>query len=214
MEHEEEPDFSALGPAFEVDPDPLGLGAFGSVHLATMSLGGALGRKVMCVKAISKQRTREQAEAGGATTPWQELLQREVDITAELGRTQHRHMPRFYGTADDGTYVLLALQLCGGGELPQWLLAREEPYSERLAARLAYECLQAVRCCHDLGIVHRDIKPQNLLFGSPSDDARLKLVDFGLATRHTAGDDPLSELCGTAPEMLRGAYDERVDVWA
>ena len=134
-----EPDFSALGPAFEVDPDPLGLGAFGSVHLATMSLGGALGRKVMCVKAISKQRTREQAEAGGATTPWQELLQREVDITAELGRTQHRHMPRFYGTADDGTYVLLALQqfldevtsYAAGRELEYKLFTQDRPAYNR-----------------------------------------------------------------------------------
>ena len=75
-------------------------------------------------------------------------------------------------------------------QLPQWLLAREEPYSERLAARLAYECLQAVRCCHDLGIVHRDIKPQNLLFGSPSDDARLKLVDFGLSKQLEVREDP------------------------
>jgi serine/threonine protein kinase len=211
------PDFSVLGSTFEVDPEPIGVGAFGTVHFAMMRTGAAK-QKAVAVKCIDKARTRAQAEAGGARTQWQELIEYEVDITSELGQTRHRNMPRFYGKWEDTNHVHLVLQLCEGGELPGWLLEQKSAYSERLASRIIYDALQAVLCCHDLGIVHRDLKPQNLLLTSDAEDARLLLVDFGLATRMEMGGPRLSEMCGTldymAPEMLQGSYDERVDVWA
>ena len=55
--------------------------------------------------------------------------------------------------------------------------------------------LQALRKCHELGIVHRDVKPPNLIYSAPPSDegSLLKLVDFGLAARHSPGDEPLIE---------------------
>ena len=48
---------------------------------------------------------------------------------------------------------------------------------------------QALRKCHELGIVHRDVKPPNLIYSAPPSDegSLLKLVDFGLAARHSPG---------------------------
>jgi len=210
------PNFSVLGSTFEVDPEPIGVGTFGTVHFAMMRIGSK--QKAVAVKCIDKARTRAQAEAGGARTRWEELISCEVVITSELGQTRHRNLPRFFGKWEDLNHVHLVLQLCEGGELPGWLLEQKSAYSERLASRITYDALQAVLCCHDLGIVHRDLKPQNLLFTSDAEDARLLLVDFGLATRMEMGGPRLSEMCGTldymAPEMLQGSYDERVDVWA
>jgi serine/threonine protein kinase len=54
---------------------------------------------------------------------------------------------------------------------------------------------QALRKCHELGIVHRDVKPPNLIYSAPPSDegSLLKLVDYGLAARHSPGDEPLIE---------------------
>ena len=83
-----------------------------------------------------------------------------------------------------------------GGELPQWI-GRHPQYTEQVAAKVMYDLLQALTYCHSEGVVHRDVKPQNLLFTSHAPDAYLKLADWGLATKWAAGEDMLSEYCGT-----------------
>lgn len=96
----------------------------------------------------------------------------------------------------DANHVFIAQQLCAGGELPQWL-ARQPRYTEQLAAKVMYDLLQALTYCHGAGVVHRDVKPQNLLFASLSPDAYLKLADWGLATKWSADEPALCEYCGT-----------------
>ena len=96
----------------------------------------------------------------------------------------------------DTNHVFIAQQLCVGGELPQWI-GRHPQYTEQVAAKVMYDLLQALTYCHSEGVVHRDVKPQNLLFTSHAPDAYLKLADWGLATKWAAGEDMLSEYCGT-----------------
>ena len=56
--------------------------------------------------------------------------------------------PKFYGCGEDELYVYLILQLCTGGELQDWLLRRseQEPYTEQIAAKVAYDVLQVLAC--------------------------------------------------------------------
>lgn len=70
---------------------------------------------------------------------------------------------------------------------------------------------------HENGIIHRDLKPENLLLTSKSPDARVKIIDFGLAKM--VHDTKTRSFLGTrgylAPEMLRReSYNKAVDVWA
>ena len=70
----------------------------------------------------------------------------------------------------------------------------------------------AVKHCHNNGVIHRDIKPENIIL---SQEGKVTLIDFGLAKYKEEKD---SDLVGTsfymAPEMIRGDYDERCDVWS
>lgn len=208
------PTFAVLRGLVEVQTTPLlGVGAFGSVYYAVLVEGA----RAVALKAISKERTRAAAQRGGAQQSAQELLYGEAKLLEELAATKHRNMLRFHGWWQDEGFVYVAQQLCMGGELPEWL-SRQPAYSETVAAKVMYDLLQALTHCHGLGVVHRDIKPQNLLFSSAAPDAYLKLADWGLAARWRPSDAPLAEFCGTldfvSPEMLEGAYTATTDVWA
>jgi calcium/calmodulin-dependent protein kinase I len=76
----------------------------------------------------------------------------------------------------------------------------------------------ALRYCHELGIVHRDLKPENLLYADETEDAEIKIADFGLAKLLNQS-HVMATACGTpgyvAPEILEGkAYTEKVDCWS
>lgn len=214
MANEPPPTFDVLTLAnFEVDPDPIGLGTFGSVHFALTATG-----KTVAVKAISKKRTKELAEAAGQVA----TVDTEVSLLREVGTKKHRNILKFHGAWEDERYVYVAQGLCAGGELADWLMSPDvaaEGYTEATAARVTYDVLQALHFIHELHVIHRDIKPQNLMFTEPKTGGLLKLIDFGLATRWVRDEDkPLEETCGTidymAPETIDGAYGDKVDVWA
>lgn len=77
--------------------------------------------------------------------------------------------------------------------------------------------LSAVRYLHHKGIVHRDLKFENFLFSSTEIDSELKMIDFGLS-KHFQFGEVHTESVGTpytvAPEVIRGSYDERCDIWS
>uniref|UniRef100_A0A0G4I354 Protein kinase domain-containing protein n=1 Tax=Chromera velia CCMP2878 TaxID=1169474 RepID=A0A0G4I354_9ALVE len=88
--------------------------------------------------------------------------------------------------------------------------------AERLAACVAWQLLSALAHCHDKKLVHRDVKPENLMFAD-RDRSVTKLLDFGLAAVKKKTQD-LEEVAGTplycSPEQLKGKYGKPADVWA
>lgn len=211
-----EPSFDVLEGLLEVQADPLlGYGAFGTVHYAVLIAES----KTVALKAVSKAATRTAALEGNTQSSLREILFSEAQMLEALAVGRHRNMLKFHGWWHDVNHVFIAQQLCVGGELPQWL-TRQPSYTEQVAAKVTYDLLQALTYCHGQGIVHRDVKPQNLLFTSHAPDAYLKLADWGLACRWMPGEgvEPMSEYCGTldyaSPEMLNGAYSATSDVWS
>lgn len=116
-------------------------------------------------------------------------------------------------------YIFLTLEFCAGGDLSQ-LLRRVGPLNEQTCRRLVRNVAAALRHLHGSSLVHRDIKPQNLLLTGPLTDPAtvLKLADFGFA-RSLPPESLASTLCGSphymSPELLAfKPYDAKTDLWS
>ena len=118
----------------------------------------------------------------------------------------------------EDNYYYLVTEFMEGGELFDRIVEKSY-YSEREARDLVKLLLEAIKYCHECNVVHRDLKPENLLLTSRSDDASIKLADFGFAKKIEFDGEGLSTACGTpgyvAPEILQGkTYGRSVDVWS
>lgn len=125
----------------------------------------------------------------------------------------HPNILRIYDVVEDDDSLSMVLDLCQ----PLTLFDRivDQSLSEVQAASVMKQLLEAVAHCHRLGIAHRDIKPDNILFDSKD---VLKVADFGSAEWFGEGGS-MSGVVGTplyvAPEVLSGReYNEKVDVWS
>lgn len=97
-------------------------------------------------------------------------------------------------------------------------LSKKTKYTEKNANELTKSLLKAVKCMHDAGIAHRDLKPQNLLLPLDDDDSHIRVADFGFARRVHAP-NCLTSRCGSptfvAPEILKNIpHDQRGDLWS
>jgi len=142
-------------------------------------------------------------------------LREEIYIMCQL---DHPNIVRLEEVYESHSEIYLVQELCLGGELFDRL--DEQPdyhYTEAQCARLIKEMLCSVRYIHSKGIIHRDLKLENFLFSDTGPDSELKMIDFGLS-KHFKFGEVQHEAVGTpytvAPEVIRGSYDERCDVWA
>jgi len=110
------------------------------------------------------------------------------------------------------------MEECKGGELFQRICKRGK-YSEKSAAKVIRQILSALRYMHDdNGIVHCDLKPDNILFLTEAEDSPLKLIDFGMS-KVLPRLQYLTHLCGTpyytAPEVIKNRkYNHACDMWS
>jgi len=104
-----------------------------------------------------------------------------------------------------------------GSDLLDRFNADRDAYNERKVAEAVRQMLQAVAYCHAHGVVHRDLKLENFCLTDDSENARIKLIDFGLSAR-ISGATTLSHACGSllyvAPEVLQNNYTSKCDVWS
>lgn len=164
------------------------------------------------LKSIRLDRTSYGAEAE---------LRNEIDILRSL---DHPHIVKSVETYEYRRKIYLVLDLCEGGDL--YVL---DPYSESEAARIVGQLVGALAFIHRRGIVHRDLKYENVMFMHKPNRKRLniKLIDFGLSMKYgnnrnrkwdENGDAVMTDFVGTmytmAPEVIRGNYTYRCDLWS
>ncbi|MFK0280125.1 serine/threonine-protein kinase [Streptomyces sp. NPDC090499] len=100
---------------------------------------------------------------------------REARATA---RIDHPNVVRVYDVVDEGERLWIVMELVNGRSL-EWIMAEEGPLSPRAAARIGLGLVAALRQVHAGGVLHRDIKPGNVLVENTA--GRVVLTDFGIA---------------------------------
>jgi protein kinase-like protein len=142
-----------------------------------------------------------------------ERLRREVQAVRQVS---HPNIVAVYDVADDGAWSFVVMEYVPGPDLAVRVRERG-PLDADAAARLGREIAAALDAAHRHGILHRDVKPQNILLAP---DGRARLTDFGSA--RLSGLETVTQtggLVGTidyaAPELLAGGRgDARADVYA
>nr|GEV47886.1 serine/threonine-protein kinase PEPKR2-like [Tanacetum cinerariifolium] len=113
----------------------------------------------------------------------------------------------------DAPYFHLVMELCSGGRLLDQM-RKDGVFSEQKAANLIKELMLVLKFCHEMGVIHRDVKPENILLSS---SGSIKLADFGLAARVSNG-QTLYGVVGSpayvALEILTGGYSKNFDIWS
>ena len=104
-------------------------------------------------------------------------MQNEIAI---LRKVEHPNIVKLYDVYEDRHKLHLIMEYLPGGELFA-RICEKESFSEREAARILKQILEALDHMHDKNILHLDLKPDNILFADKSDDAPIKLTDFGMA---------------------------------
>ncbi|XP_076782631.1 sperm motility kinase 2A-like [Arvicanthis niloticus] len=173
----------------------IGQGGYAKVKLARHRLTG----KLVAVKIIRK---REH---------WCHPVTSEVDI---LKMTNHPNIISLFQVIETKKRIYLIMELATGKLLYEHI--QEAGYlQEDEARRIFKQILSAMSYCHDQGIIHRDLKADNIMIDN---NGKIKILDFGLGTQVKSG-QKLSFHCGTylfsAPEVLLGRrYDgPKIDVW-
>ena len=142
-------------------------------------------------------------------------LARFMEEYSLVERIQSRHVARIHdhGSVDGHTY--LVMEFFEGGDLSKRLA--EKPVAAEEALRLFRELMFALGEIHEKGVLHRDLKPQNIMFRN---DGSLAIVDFGIAKHVDAIDRTgAGEILGTprymSPEQVRSmALDLRTDIYS
>ena len=149
----------------------------------------------------------------------EEFAARFVREARAAARLTHPNVVAVYDQGDDAGTVFLAMEYVPGRRTLRDVLRAEAPLPPRRALALFEPVLEAIAAAHESGIVHRDVKPENVLLDPRG---RVKVTDFGLAraissatTATATGGVLMGTVAYLAPEIVTdGSSDARSDVYA
>jgi WD40 repeat protein len=176
-----------------------GIGGMGVVYRAVdLDLGRTVALKVIGGDRANDPRARE-------------LFVRESLTAAAL---EHPNVIPIYRAGEDAGRLYIAMRFVEGASLQE--LVDEGPLPAGRAARIVARVADALDAAHAKGLVHRDVKPANILVADPDGEEHVYLTDFGIAT---SASREAGRWAGTlsylAPEQIRGEpLDGRADVYA
>jgi beta-lactam-binding protein with PASTA domain/serine/threonine protein kinase len=146
-----------------------------------------------------------------------EFAARFVSEARAAAKLSHPNVVAVFDQGNDDGTVFLAMELIPGHTLRD-TIGKEAPLSPARALALLEPVVSALASAHRAGLIHRDVKPENVLI---ADDGRIKVADFGLAkavsatTQHTATGVLIGTVSYVAPELvIEGRSDARADVYA
>ncbi len=180
--------------------ETLGVGGMGSVYKAQDT---RLGRFV-ALKLLRKDLSADPAEAA--------RLEQEARVTAAIN---HPNVVQLYSSGTAHGQIYLVMELVDHGSLDD-LMAQHARVPERQVLETGIQVARGLEAAHEKGLIHRDVKPANILF---SDARTAKIGDFGLAGAAEQHAEAQQEIWGTpyyvAPERLDNAPEDfRSDIYS
>ncbi|MEQ2235421.1 hypothetical protein ILYODFUR_002180 [Ilyodon furcidens] len=180
--------------------ETLGKGTYGKVKKAVERAS----MRTVAIKSIRKERITDNLD--------RIHIQREIEITSSL---RHTNIIRFHEVFESRDKIVIVMEYASRGELYDYIQERKR-LPETEARSIFRQIASAVHYCHKNGVVHRDLKLENILL---DEDLNVKLADFGLSNNFQMG-TLLQTYCGSplyaAPEIVMGLpyTGPEVDCWA
>ncbi|XP_054902350.1 NUAK family SNF1-like kinase 1 [Poeciliopsis prolifica] len=180
--------------------ETLGKGTYGKVKKAVERAS----MRTVAIKSIRKERITDDLD--------RIHIQREIEITSSL---RHSNIIRFHEVFESRDKIVIVMEYASRGELYDYIQERKR-LPETEARSIFRQIASAVHYCHKNGVVHRDLKLENILLDK---DLNVKLADFGLSNNFQTG-SLLQTYCGSplyaAPEIVKGLpyTGPEVDCWA
>jgi serine/threonine protein kinase len=179
----------------------LGSGSFAEVYRACHMRTG----REVAVKAIALSKMNKKLEKN---------LESEIAI---LRKIEHPNVVSLIGLHKSDRHMYLIMEMCAGGDLHKYI-RKHSPLPETTIRAFMRQLSSGLRVLWSSNLVHRDLKPQNLLLSVDGPTATLKIADFGFAI-HLAVSSMAETMCGSplymAPEILRlRKYDAKADLWS
>ncbi|KAI0756121.1 kinase-like domain-containing protein [Daedaleopsis nitida] len=150
----------------------LGTGTFGVVYKALDTLHSTSETKIHRAMKIVRKAGRSPHELA--------MMRREIALHSAVAH--HPGIVTLHDAWDDDEYFYLVLEYCAAGDLFDQLEDGIYADDDELVRSAFLSLIDAVQACHDAGIAHRDLKPEDVLVNG--DCTRTFLADFGLATNH------------------------------
>ncbi|XP_012850383.1 PREDICTED: serine/threonine-protein kinase apg-1-like isoform X1 [Erythranthe guttata] len=144
-----------------------------------------------------------------------ESLKSEIFI---LKRINHPNIIRLHDMIEESGKIYIVLEYCKGGDLSMYIQQRHGKVSEATAKHFMQQLAEGLKVLRENNLIHRDLKPQNLLLCTNDDNSVLKIADFGFA-RSLQPKGLAETLCGSplymAPEIMQfQKYDAKADLWS
>lgn len=180
----------------------LGKGAFGKVFLVRNKHSK---HDYYALKAIRKDETLKNDEVESI------MLERDVCKLAD----RHPFLSKLYCSFQSNEYLFFIMEFLNGGEI-NYHLSTDGYFSESRTKFYAAQILSALMFLHSEGIIHRDLKTENILLDH---EGHTRLIDFGLSKYISDDGGTTNTFCGTpeyiAPEMIQKLhYNNSVDYWS
>ena len=210
---------------------PVGSGDYNKKYLIIQELGMGAFSKVFRVENKKTNEVFACKELIKTKIKDEEKFRDEIEI---MSKCDHPNIVKLIEIYEDKRYYdIITEELCGGTLLERLMEKMEddgETFSEKDAAIIFKQIISAINYCHKKGIVHRDLKMENVLFVDKGNNLDIKIIDFGLSQYSKfqltslndliVGDKTITmfEKVGTAhyvsPEVLKGKYNQKCDIWS
>ena len=144
-----------------------------------------------------------------------ELVKCEIEI---MKFCRFRNIVRIHEHFEDHENIYIILEYLSGGNLNYYLSSQKSLLCEMKIKETVLQLASGIKYLHHYGIIHRDLKNENIMMSDQSENPVLKIVDFGLS-KVLGITEKINDACGTmafaAPELLQKInYNKSIDIWS